>query len=107
MNLQPKGGVNCGSTCPKAVGAWNKMIDSVATKLNDPQSPVIAVDCHTGFDTKTDTADGIHPNGGTGTRKVANCWYEPLVKAIKAASGTGGAKSVRILDHVETVGLSS
>jgi hypothetical protein len=98
MNLQPKGGVRCGSTCPGAVDAWNKMIGNVSVKLNTPQSPVIAVDCFTGFDIKTDTADGIHPNGGTGTKKVANCWYEPLAKQIKAASGARSGKSALLLE---------
>jgi hypothetical protein len=87
MNLQPKGGVTCGSSCPTAVAAWNKMIVSVASSLNTPQSPVTPVDCFTGFDIATDTGDGIHPNGGSGTKKVANCWYEPLAKEIKAAGG--------------------
>src|ERR1700744_2394169 len=98
MNLQPKGGVKCGSSCPAAVDAWNKMIGNVTAKLNTAQSPVIAVDCFTGFDIKTDTQDGIHHNGGTGTRKVANCWYEPLAKQIRAASGGGAGGSARLLE---------
>jgi hypothetical protein len=93
MNLQPKGGVNCGSTCPGAVEAWNKMTEAVAAKLNTAHSPVIAVDCHTGFDIKTDTQDGIHPNGGSGTKKVADCWYEPLAREIKNLTGAGDGKS--------------
>jgi len=91
MNLQPSG-VKCGSTCPAAVDAWNKMTDAAAAKLNTAQSPVQAVDCFTGFDIKTDTGDGVHPNNGGGSKKVANCWYAPLAAAIKAAGGTGGGK---------------
>ena len=99
MNLQPKGSVNCGSTCPGAVAAWNKMTEAVAAKLNTPQSPVTAVDCNTGFDIKTDTGDGIHPNGGSGTKKVADCWYEPLAREIKALSGSEGSKSALVLEQ--------
>ncbi|KAF1807892.1 SGNH hydrolase [Eremomyces bilateralis CBS 781.70] len=99
MNLQPRG-VNCGSTCPQAVSAWNEMIAAVASKLNTPQSPVIAVDCFTGFDIATDTQDGIHPNSGSGTQKVAACWQEPLEKEIRAVIAAEGGKSSFISEYM-------
>ena len=57
------------------------------------------VDCNTGFDIEADTTDGVHPNSGSGTKKVADCWYEPLVEAIKAASGATVGKAAQFAEE--------
>ena len=44
------------------------------------QSPIIVVDQWTGFDTTTDTGDGVHPNDA-GFQKMADRWYPPLAAA--------------------------
>ena len=45
---------------------------------------MVVVDRWTGFDTATDTGDGVHPNDA-GTRKTADWWYPAVVAALGAA----------------------
>jgi acyl-CoA thioesterase-1 len=39
------------------------------------------VDQWTGFNTTTDTGDGVHPND-SGIRKIADRWYPALTAAL-------------------------
>jgi hypothetical protein len=81
--LQPYG-VNCGSDCPSAVAAYNKAIEDWAPSKSSADSPIKVVDCFTGFDTKADMADGVHPNfTPTGTQKLADCFYQPLANVLQ------------------------
>ncbi|KAK3318975.1 SGNH hydrolase-type esterase domain-containing protein [Apodospora peruviana] len=73
---------NC-SQCGQRVVALNKAIPDWAAGKNSTDSPVVVVDCWTGFDTAKDTQDGVHPIS-SGNEKLANCWYGPLVKAIQS-----------------------
>lgn len=75
--------------CPARVTAYNKAIAAWAPGKSTAASPITVVDCESGFDTATDTTDGVHPNGN-GNVKLANCWFEPLKAAIVAAGGGGG-----------------
>jgi lysophospholipase L1-like esterase len=56
------------------------------------QSPVVPVDCWTGFDTATDTSEGIHPND-IGNQKIADKWYPALIPFL-SASGTTAPTAV-------------
>ncbi|KAK0636978.1 SGNH hydrolase-type esterase domain-containing protein [Bombardia bombarda] len=72
---------NC-AQCGQRVVALNKAIPEWAAGRNSTESQVVVVDCWTGFDTAKDTRDGVHPID-SGNQKLAECWYGPLVKAIK------------------------
>ncbi len=79
-------GSNCGSNCTERVLELNKAIEAWGDSKSTAASPVTVVDCYTGFDLKTDTYDGVHPNSGGGTKKLADCWFQPLAAAIKAST---------------------
>jgi lysophospholipase L1-like esterase len=64
--------------CPQRVINFNAAIPAWASAKSTSQSPVTVVDLWTGFDTATDTADGVHPNATTGFQKVANSWYPAI-----------------------------
>ncbi len=66
------------------IDALNVAIDDIAREMDTPASPVIVVDQHAGFDPKTDTYDGIHPNK-LGEKKMAKKWFQ----AIKALIDRG------------------
>jgi hypothetical protein len=51
----------------------NAEIAILASALDTPESPVMAVDHWTGFDPVTDTYDGTHPNE-SGEQKMASRW---------------------------------
>ncbi|KAK3293683.1 SGNH hydrolase-type esterase domain-containing protein [Chaetomium fimeti] len=76
--MNPPNCVECGDR----VVAFNEAIPAWAASKNSTGSPITVVDCWTGFDTATDTGDGVHPNNA-GNEKLANCWYEPLRSAIQ------------------------
>ncbi|RKN07903.1 SGNH/GDSL hydrolase family protein [Streptomyces radicis] len=69
----------CGP-CPQRVVELNAAIPGWAADLSTAASPVTVVDQWTGFDTATDTYDGVHPNDA-GIRKIADAWY-PAVSAV-------------------------
>jgi lysophospholipase L1-like esterase len=73
---------NC-AQCGQRVVALNKAIPAWAASKNTTDSPIVVVDCWTGFDDAKDTGDGVHPNS-SGNEKMANAWYGPLVNAIKS-----------------------
>ncbi|KAK3323997.1 SGNH hydrolase-type esterase domain-containing protein [Cercophora scortea] len=72
---------NC-AQCGARVVALNKAIPAWAAGRNTTESPVVVVDCWTGFDTAKDTRDGVHPND-SGNQKLADAWFGPLVRAIQ------------------------
>ena len=59
------------------IPALNDEIAILATALNTPESPVIAVDQWTDFDPVTETYDGIHPNEA-GEKKLSSRWFSAL-----------------------------
>ena len=61
-----------------AIHALNAAIDGVAREHATARSRIIVVDQHTGFDTQTDTYDGIHPNA-SGASKMARRWLRALL----------------------------
>jgi lysophospholipase L1-like esterase len=76
--MDPPGCKECGDR----VVALNQAVGEWAGKKNSTESPVVVVDCWTGFDDAKDTGDGVHPND-SGNRKMADCWFGPLVRALK------------------------
>lgn len=74
------------ATCPdcaqRAV-ALNDAIPAWAAATTTDQSPITVVDQWTGFDTATDTYDGVHPND-SGNRKIADAWFPALDAALSS-----------------------
>ncbi|HZU85796.1 MAG TPA: SGNH/GDSL hydrolase family protein [Polyangiaceae bacterium] len=70
-------GCSC-PACPTAVPALNAQIAAWAPTKTTAASPIVVVDQYTGFDAVADTADGVHPNATTGSRKMAAKWYAAL-----------------------------
>jgi lysophospholipase L1-like esterase len=66
--------------CAQRVVALNAAIPGWAAGLTTAASPITVVDQWTGFDTATDTGDGVHPNDA-GNVKIANRWL-PAVRAV-------------------------
>nr|WP_232050751.1 SGNH/GDSL hydrolase family protein [Actinoplanes sp. OR16] len=66
--------------CGQRVIDLNAAIPAWAAGLSTAASPITVVDQWTGFDTATDTYDGVHPNSA-GDAKIANRWY-PYVAAV-------------------------
>jgi lysophospholipase L1-like esterase len=66
--------------CGQRVVNLNAAIPAWAAGLSTAASPITVVDQWTGFDTSTDTYDGVHPNSA-GDAKIANKWY-PYVSAL-------------------------
>jgi len=69
------------TTCAADVVALDTAIPGWAAGLSTAQSPITVADLWTGFDTATDTGDGVHPNDA-GFRKMADRWYPPLAQAL-------------------------
>jgi lysophospholipase L1-like esterase len=69
------------ATCPADVVALNNAIPGWAAGLTTAQSPIVVADLWTGFNTATDTGDGVHPNDA-GYRKMANSWYPTLSRVL-------------------------
>ncbi|MET9231570.1 cellulase family glycosylhydrolase [Lentzea sp. NPDC003310] len=72
---------NC-SACGQRVVDLNSAIPGWARANSTTASPITVVDQWTGFDTATDTTDGVHPNGGTGIQKMESRWYPAVVAAL-------------------------
>ncbi|KAL5347563.1 hypothetical protein ACLOAV_007876 [Pseudogymnoascus australis] len=73
------------AACEAGITALNDAIPVWAAEKSTAESPITVVDCYTGYDTATDTYDGVHPNDN-GNVKLADAWFEPLQAAISAAS---------------------
>ncbi|WP_436520160.1 cellulose binding domain-containing protein [Actinoplanes sp. HUAS TT8] len=67
--------------CAQRVVNLNAAIPAWAAGLTTAASPITVVDQWTGFDTATDTYDGVHPNDA-GNVKIANRWYPPLAAVL-------------------------
>jgi lysophospholipase L1-like esterase len=67
--------------CAQRVVALNAAIPAWAASLTTTASPIIVVDQWTGFDTATDTYDGVHPNDA-GNVKIAAKWYPALAAVL-------------------------
>ena len=70
----------CGD-CGQRVQELNALIPQWAESVTTEESPVVVVDQWTGFDTATDTYDGVHPNGG-GDQKIADRWFAELTRHL-------------------------
>lgn len=68
------------------IKALNNAIPGLVSRKHTTQSPVILVDQTVGFNAYTDTYDGVHPNEA-GERKMADRWYEALVRLLPAPTG--------------------
>jgi lysophospholipase L1-like esterase len=73
--------------CAARTVAFNQRIPDWAHGITTAQSPVSVVDQWTGFDTATDTYDGVHPNA-SGDAKMAARWY-PALSALLTPGGPG------------------
>jgi lysophospholipase L1-like esterase len=63
--------------CGARTVAFNAAIPAWAAGLSTARSPVVVVDQWSGFNTATDTNDGVHPNAA-GDQKMSDRWYPPL-----------------------------
>jgi lysophospholipase L1-like esterase len=77
---------NC-ADCGQRVVAFNNAIPAWASGKTTVQSPITVVDQWTGFDTATDTYDGVHPNAA-GDQKMSDRWYAPLTAALDGTTPT-------------------
>lgn len=66
----------------KALLSMNRMIASLSEELSTVRSPVRVVDQYTGFDSRADSYDGIHPNA-SGEEKMANRWFEAISHSLR------------------------
>jgi lysophospholipase L1-like esterase len=76
----PMNPANCAECGARAV-ALNQAVPAWAAAKSTAASPVVVVDQWTGFDTATDTGDGVHPNDA-GNRKIADRWFPALTAAL-------------------------
>jgi lysophospholipase L1-like esterase len=65
----------------------NSSIDNWAKELSTTQSPIIVVDQYSGFNSTTDTSDGVHENDN-GDIKIANKWFEGLKNVLIPSGST-------------------
>lgn len=78
------------STCPECgrrAVALNDAIPGWAASKTTAASPIVVVDQWTGFNTSTDTYDGVHPNAG-GDQKIADRWYPALTALLSGGYPT-------------------
>ncbi|MDG4802445.1 cellulose binding domain-containing protein [Micromonospora sp. WMMD980] len=68
--------------CGQRTVALNSAVDGWAAAKSTAASPIVVVDQWTGFDTATDTYDGVHPNAA-GDQKMADRWYPALTAALR------------------------
>ncbi|MEU4762010.1 cellulose binding domain-containing protein [Actinosynnema sp. NPDC023794] len=73
--------------CPQRVVDLNAAITGWAAGKSTAQSPITVVDQWAGFNTATDTYDGVHPNA-SGDRKIANKWIPAVVSALNGTTPT-------------------
>ncbi|MEW1718309.1 cellulose binding domain-containing protein [Streptomyces sp. NPDC093109] len=81
--MNPSG---CAECAQRAV-AFNARIPAWAAGRTTARSPVTAVDQWTGFNTATDTYDGVHPNS-SGDDKMAARWYPALTPLLTPGTST-------------------
>ncbi|GGQ85389.1 GDSL-type esterase/lipase family protein [Streptomyces pilosus] len=76
------------AACAQRVADFNARIPAWAAATSTGGSPVTVVDQWTGFDTATDTYDGVHPDA-TGDGKIAARWFPALSAALAETGGPG------------------
>ncbi|GAA0495504.1 hypothetical protein Ade02nite_18550 [Paractinoplanes deccanensis] len=76
----PMNASNC-ADCGQRVINLNAAIPAWTSGLSTSASPITVVDQWTGFNTATDTYDGVHPNDA-GNAKIADRWYPEVARAI-------------------------
>lgn len=69
------------SECAQRTVNFNNAIPAWASGKSTAASPITVVDQWTGFNTATDTYDGVHPNNA-GNEKISYRWYPALVNAL-------------------------
>jgi lysophospholipase L1-like esterase len=69
------------SACGQRVVNLNAAIPGWARGLSTTRSPITVVDQWSGFNTATDTYDGVHPNA-SGDRKMSDRWYPSLTAVL-------------------------
>ncbi|MCF6189898.1 MAG: SGNH/GDSL hydrolase family protein [Cocleimonas sp.] len=63
-----------------SIARLNQLLAQLSIKLNQPNSPVVSVDMHTGFSLEADMQkDKIHPNAN-GEKKMAKRWFDALIR---------------------------
>ncbi len=73
---------------------YNAALPALAARLGTAESPIHLVDQASGFDPATDTLDDrVHPNA-SGSAKIADRWFEALVKILPAPATTLAAPSI-------------
>ncbi|MEU7867620.1 cellulose binding domain-containing protein [Dactylosporangium sp. NPDC049140] len=85
------------STCPECaqrVVALNAAIPGWAAGKTTAASPIVVVDQWTGFNTATDTGDGVHPND-SGNQKMAARWYPPLAQVLSGGVPTSPSPTTK------------
>lgn len=87
--------------CGQRVIAFNNALPAWAASKSTSNSPITIVDQWTGFNTATDTYDGVHPNSA-GDQKIAAKWFSPLVAAIAQFGGTNPPVTSTTLTTVTT-----
>jgi lysophospholipase L1-like esterase len=73
------------ATCAQGVVSLDAAIPAWAAGLSTAQSPITVVDQWTGFNTTTDTGDGVHPNDA-GNQKISDKWYPALAAALNGTT---------------------
>ena len=73
-----------GSKVNKRIIALNSVLHKVIQRADKPDSRVLIVDHFSGFDTASDTFDGVHPNQA-GELKMAQRWFEAIDGYFKEA----------------------
>ena len=71
---------NC-AECGQRTVSLNNAVPAWAASLTAAASPITVIDQWTGFDTTTDTYDGVHPNDA-GNQKIATRWYPAVSAAL-------------------------
>ncbi|MDN3270311.1 GDSL-type esterase/lipase family protein [Streptomyces sp. MA15] len=83
--LIPMNPATC-AACAQRVVDLNARIPAWAAAASTSRSPVVVVDQWTGFDTATDTYDGVHP-GAAGDEKIAARWFPALAAQLDGVPG--------------------
>ncbi len=81
------------SVCYQQVIDLNAAIPAWAAGKTTAQSPIVVVDQWTGFNTATDTSEGLHPNDA-GNQKISDKWYPALVAILNGAIPTTAPTAV-------------
>jgi lysophospholipase L1-like esterase len=78
------------ASCPQCAQRtidFNAAIPQWAAGKTTTRSPIVVVDQWTGFNTASDTYDGVHPNAA-GDQKLSDRWYQPLTAILNGIMPT-------------------